>query len=498
MARRAIGTRADWRLRWPRLALPRFGRHLIGPLLVFASVVASWFAFTNAQGEEGDVRFGLFIGAASIVLMAWSFVLALRPRRLEGLFGGLDRMYRVHRWAGALAVVAMFLHTRAEPEVEGGIRGASRSIANQAEGLAGVGEIMIYILVALSLIRWFPYRLWRWTHKLLGIPFAFACWHFFTAEKPYANTSGWGWWFNGVMLAGLGAFVARVGWRDMVSRGRRYTITDVRRSGSTTELRLAPIGDALPFDAGQFAAVKLQVAGLREPHVFTIASGPAEPELRFFIRDLGDWTAKLQTADLIGARARIEGPYGRFRPLPTDPAAPTIWVAGGVGITPFLSAIASLDDSQVPPTLVYCIARRDDATALADLEAAEAAGRITLHLVVSGESGRLDEDRFRRLVGSDEFAGAHVAVCGPHGLVQLVDRTARSLGARDVEHEDFDIRSGIGPDLSATFEEIVADRPRTKELGRSAPRDLASGDDAGQVERMGRRQRARHTRRGSR
>ena len=80
---------------------------------------------------------------------------------------------------------------------------------------------MLYILVGISLIRWFPYRIWRLTHKLPGIPFAFASLHFFTAEKPYANGSAWGWWFGAFMVAGLAAYVARVLIRDVAVPGGR-------------------------------------------------------------------------------------------------------------------------------------------------------------------------------------------------------------------------------------------------------------------------------------
>ena len=55
--------------------------------------------------------------------------------------------------------------------------------------------------------------------------------------------------------------------------------------------------------------MKVQKPGLSEPHIFTIASGPDEPAFRFFIRDLGDWTTKMQTADL-RATVVVEGPYG--------------------------------------------------------------------------------------------------------------------------------------------------------------------------------------------
>ncbi len=140
--RQLLGRPSDWHLRRPHLVVPNPGIHWIGPLLLVASVAVSWLAFDGALGEDGSVAFGLFIGAASIVLMAWSFVLAVRIRLLEPIFGGLDSMYRVHRWAGTLAVIAMYLHTLNEPDIENGIRGASKSVANTAESLAGTGQTM--------------------------------------------------------------------------------------------------------------------------------------------------------------------------------------------------------------------------------------------------------------------------------------------------------------------------------------------------------------------
>ncbi|MEL6983657.1 MAG: ferric reductase-like transmembrane domain-containing protein, partial [Actinomycetota bacterium] len=389
--RTALGRRRDWAIARPRLGAIT-GAAWIGPLLVVASTVAGWFAFADARGD-GPVALGLFVGAASIVLMAWSFLLAIRIRVLEPLFGGLDRMYQVHRWAGSLAMLAMFLHVRIEPEIDGGILGASRSVADSAEGLAGVGEYLLYGLVAISLIRWFPYRWWRLTHKLLGIPFAFACWHFFTAEKPYANGSAWGWFFGTIMVTGLASYLHRVVWRDMIRRGRSYTVVGAERQGTTVELELAPKGRPIRHRAGQFAVLKVQQRGLSEPHPFTIASSPDSANLRFFIRDLGDWSAKLLDADLVGQTVLVEGPYGRFEPL-AEPGHPTLWVAGGVGITPFLSAIDALPAAPVEqrPILVYCVGQRADATAIETLEAAEADGRIVLHVMASADGNRLTPD----------------------------------------------------------------------------------------------------------
>lgn len=312
------------------------------------------------------------------------------------------------------------------------------------------------MLVAISLLRWFPYRWWRWTHKLLGIPFAFACFHFFTAEKPYANSSPWGWYFGAIMVAGLVAYVLRVVGRDAVAQGLRYRVVGVERSGATTELVLAPVGWHLDFRPGQFAILKLRSRGLREPHPFTIASSPDADELRFHIRHLGDWSAKVQSADLLGVEVRVEGPYGEFAPLP-DESAPTYWVAGGVGITPFLSAITTLPRvaETTRPTLLYCVGDRTDATARSEVERAAADGRIRLEWFESRRGRRLTDDGLADVAGPAGMQGAHVAVCGPVALVDDVRAAARSLGATHVETEGFDIRSGFGPDLSEDVDRLV-------------------------------------------
>jgi predicted ferric reductase len=451
--RTLIGTRRDWRLdrlRIPRL--PRLSLAWVGPLAVIASTLVGWFAFTGAQGEEGNAAFGLFIGSASIVLMAWGFVLAIRLRLLEPLFGGLDRMYRVHRWAGALSVMAMYLHTSLEPELRNGIRGAAENVAEAATDLAETGELMIYALVGITLLRWLPYRFWRLTHKLLGIPFAFASWHFFTAEKTYANSDPWGLWFGGIMLAGLVAFVWRVVGRDAMARGVRYRIADMRRTATTTRLTLEPIRRKLHFESGQFAFIKVQARGMSEPHAFSIASSPNDDRLRFFVRELGDWTRKLRERDLVGTEVIVEGPYGRFRPL--DPAHPgTVWVAGGVGITPFLSVIDDLEPRLHPPTLVYSVRDRATATAIEVLEEAARDGRIDLQVHASADGNRLTAEAFVGYLDSPEET--HVAMCGPSGLIGDMAAVASRAGVRDVETEDFDIRQGFGPDLSVPIDDLV-------------------------------------------
>lgn len=424
-------------------------------MAVIVSIVAIWPAFSGAVGEEGDAGFALYIGAVSITLMAWSFVLAVRLPFLEPVFGGLDRMYRVHRWLGALAVAAMFLHTQLEPELENGIRGASEDIADAAQELAEIAEVMLYVLVVISLLRWLPSRYWRWTHKLLGIPYAFACFHFYTAEKTFENGSGYGLWFATMMIVGLVAFLFRVGLRDMVFRGRRYVVREAKPGNSATELRLEPVGRGIRHRSGQLAFLRFDAPGMREPHPFSIASAPGDRELRFFVKNLGDWTRRVATHVPPGTPVRVEGPYGRLRPRPRR-SSTTVWIAGGVGITPFLGEASSAPPAGHPaPILFYAVRHRHDAIALDELETAHALGHIRLHLHCSTEGSRMTRAHLADAVGATGLRGAHVVICGPTALVHEMDAAARALGATRVHHEDFDMRQGFGPDLSVPVADLV-------------------------------------------
>jgi ferredoxin-NADP reductase len=46
-------------------------------------------------------------------------------------------------------------------------------------------------------------------------------------------------------------------------------------------------------------------------------------------------------------------------------------------------------------------------------------------------------------------------MCGPDGLIHDMRRNFRSAGARHVHVEGFDIRTGVGPDLSQEWDEVI-------------------------------------------
>lgn len=450
-----LGTKKDWHLSMPWIRRPRVSMHWIGPFVVVLSTIVSWFAFSGTNGLSLNSAFSMWVGAVSIILMAWSFILALRLRVLERFWGGLDSMYRGHRWAGALAIVFMFLHTQIEPETKGAavIAGASKDVADMAEGLAEQGELMLYGLIGLSLVRLIPYRWWRWTHKLFGIPFAFASWHFFTADKPYANGSTWGWYFGSFMVAGLVSYLARVGVRDTVGQGKEYSVVAAEHAGNLTRVELAPKGRSLAYEPGQFAFLRFGADGMSEPHPFSIASGPSRTNLEFYIRHLGDWSDRLPDTDLLGTTVRVEGPYGAFEPLSTKHRR-SLWIAGGVGITPFLASIDEpLPAGHEAPVVLYACRAPEGDPLVELLQDADRKGLISFHLF--GGGNRLTPETLDELF-VDGLADVHVALCGPETLVKSMAMASADRGARSIETEDFDIRQGFGPDRSREIHRVLS------------------------------------------
>ena len=76
-------------------------------------------------------------------------------------------------------------------------------------------------------------------------------------------------------------------------------------------------------------------------HPFTISSAPQEGVVRVTVKALGDYTSRLQELVEPGMPAVIGGPHGRFNHWRgTDRQ---VWIAGGVGVAPFLSWVRALD-----------------------------------------------------------------------------------------------------------------------------------------------------------
>jgi len=137
----------------------------------------------------------------------------------------------------------------------------------------------------------------------------------------------------------------------------------------------------------------------------------------------------------------MDGPYGRFVFRPRVPRQ--VWLAGGIGITPFLAWAEALTDAdQQQIALVWAVTTRAEAFAAERLAGIAARHpNLTLHVVASAEDGRLTAERLAGLV---PFALRDAALfyCGPSGLRDAIVSGLKAMGQRPrrVHSEAFELR----------------------------------------------------------
>src|SRR3989440_9590609 len=109
------------------------------------------------------------------------------------------------------------------------------------------------------------------------------------------------------------------------------------------EVILAPTAQPLQFVAGQFVFVYFGGSAEWERHPFSVSSAPQERDLRLSIEALGDYTQHLSDTLQLGAPAIVSVAFGLFDYR--QGTREQVWIAGGIGITPFRSWIRAFPQS---------------------------------------------------------------------------------------------------------------------------------------------------------
>ncbi|HVW71898.1 MAG TPA: FAD-dependent oxidoreductase [Candidatus Paceibacterota bacterium] len=232
----------------------------------------------------------------------------------------------------------------------------------------------------------------------------------------------------------------------------KTTITGTRQvARGTMEFALAR-PEALVFEAGHTIDLTLvnppetDVEGNRR--TFSILSAPHEPELRIATRIRDSAFKRVLAAARVGTEVELEGPFGSYT-LHENAARPAVFLAGGIGITPFHAMAADAAARNLPHRLIlfYSSRRKEDAAYLEELERIAAAHpRFTFVPTLTaddpasdwnGERGRVDAAMLARHIPAGVFPVYYLA--GPQRMV-LATRdllAATGVSRDDIRYEEF-------------------------------------------------------------
>ncbi len=404
-----------------------------------------------------------YSGVIGIGAMSVAMVLALRPVWLEPWLGGLDKSYRLHKWLGIAGLVASILHwvaangpgwlvglgwlergtrpSRPDPDSLGAVEQLFGSLRSPAESVGEWAFYAVVLLIALALIKRFPYRLFARTHTLIALAYLALVFHAVVLRRFDAWLQPLG-FVMGLLLA-AGAACAVLVLARQVGKLRRV-------EGHITAQHHFPGMKVLETEieledgwqghrSGQFAFVTFDPK--EGPHPFTIASAwdPGTRRINFITKALGDYTDFLPERSKVGQKVMVEGPYGAF--TFDDPARRQIWIGGGIGITPFIARMKQLArDPDTRPIDLFHSTTELAPDALKKLTADAAAANVTLHLLIDRRDGKLTGEKLRGLV--PDWRAASVWFCGPAGFGAALyrDLVANGLSRRAFHQELFNMR----------------------------------------------------------
>lgn len=232
---------------------------------------------------------------------------------------------------------------------------------------------------------------------------------------------------------------------------RRFRVDRISPEGhGIAALDLVPEdGGALPpFDPGQFLTIDLGAACGGGSRSYSLAgSGRAPQAYRIAVKRVpgGRASRHLVEAARIGDIIEARAPAGRFR-LPVANAFPVVLIAGGIGITPFLSLLETLagrDEPRPELKLHYAVRNRSEhafRARIAALAAAIPRLEITTWYSRPGPDDRpgIAFDRAGRLTASafdpDLLARRpRFYLCGPDGLMDALARDLAKAGVHRFE-----------------------------------------------------------------
>ena len=207
------------------------------------------------------------------------------------------------------------------------------------------------------------------------------------------------------------------------------------------------------FKPGQSADVTLsnppETDSEGNTRTFSIASSPFENQLMFATR-MRDTAFKRSLKKVpLGTDVKIDSPMGSFT-LHKNSAKPAVFLAGGIGITPFLSIVRQADHDRLPHKLYFFYSNRrpEDAPFLETLQALEKSNpnfqlictmteMMKSQKAWNGETGLIDREMLSRHL--TDLQGPIYYVAGPPAMVAGIRKMLAGAGVDedDIRTEDF-------------------------------------------------------------
>ncbi|MFA5987062.1 MAG: ferric reductase-like transmembrane domain-containing protein [Candidatus Paceibacterota bacterium] len=366
--------------------------------------------------------FGQITGLVGISMFAIVMILSGRFKFMENYFGGLNKIYFAHHMLGGLAFILMLFHPLFLAGKYFLISSTSAALfllpgSNLSINFGIFSLAFLLILLTITFFAELPYEIWKTTHKFLGVALFLAGIHGLLIPSDISRFLPLKIYVLSLVGLGIVVYVYRTILGFFLIKKYEYAISGVKDLGQDIiEIEMTPKNKQLAFLPGQFIFVGFQDEEIgSEIHPFSISSSSANQNIKIDVKNLGDFTAKLKKLKK-GTLVKIEGAFGKFF---SQDNRDEIWVAGGIGVTPFLSMARSREKSGFKNVvhLFYCVQNASEAVFLSELVNISTQNKnFNVITQYSKEQGYITSDRIRN--AANGITNKDIFICGPSSMMQ--------------------------------------------------------------------------------
>ncbi len=415
-------------------------RKLISVCLFSLSVATPILLWLFAGPPVQITSLSSFLGAigqvfaiVGVVLFALQFVLAARYNFVEFLLSGLNRVYVLHHLLGGFAFVFILFHP-----ISFFLQNSLFSLQFALKFLfppltqigIWLGIIAVTLLILLLLITYsfkLRYEIWKFTHQFLGISFIIAFAHTLLVPSTLAINNPLKLYLVGVYSIGIFSFLYYKFLKPFLVKKYSFRVVKIKQHpDSIHEIKLSPDTEIISYQPGQFAFVTFKSPAVSaQSHPFSYTSSPSNSKVSFAIKAVGDFTSSINLLR-VGDMAHIEGPYGNFTQENIHNRN-QIWIAGGIGITPFLSFIRSFPNPSLKKVHLFYSVSRTPAAFASELKFAAGKYRwfnYTVHN--TSVNGRLTLNSVIQNIPSPTLFD--ILLCGPIPMMKALKKQAIEQG----------------------------------------------------------------------
>ena len=410
------------------------------PVIVWANTVVPSLSLSAYLYSAGRL-----LALVAFVFIFFQFVFSSKIKWIErGV--GLDKLFAIHRTSGLIGLILILIHP------------ALLTLSDLVQGympsfppfkLVGFTTLTILVVAAGAALLYARLRLryetWKAIHWANYVVLPLGILHSLAGGSDLTRWPLRALWF---VLGGLYVTILlyKIWNRVQVRRHPLRVVDVVQETHDIWSLFFQ--GDLPAYKPGQFLIVRLIREGrVSEPHPFTISSSPASDRLSISVKSLGDFTSTIaDTKDTDSAY--IDMPYGVFSFLHHD-ADNLVFVAGGIGCTPFMSMLRYMRDKGLKRNVLLIWGNRteQDIPFRDELEqmTAEMPSWRIVHVMSRqadwpGEKGYVNADLLRTYLSDVERP--QVFLCGPPVMMNKVIPSLHELGIpkRRIHYERFALR----------------------------------------------------------